>query len=73
MEKSKYLKLRKRLVRRLKIRQLEVAEFENKNLTDEGLLQYGKAIGAMYAVEDAIDVLDNLFEVTISDNGKKTH
>lgn len=73
MEKSKYLKLRKSLVRRLKRRQLEVAEFGNKKLTDEGLLQYGKAIGAMYAVEDAIDDLDNLFEVTISDNGKKTH
>lgn len=73
MERSKYLKLRKSLVRRLKRRQLEVAEFENKKLTDEGLLQYGKAIGAMYAVEDAIDDLDNLFEVTVSYSGKKTH
>lgn len=73
MEKSKYLKLRKSLIRRLERRQLEVAEFENKKLTDDGLLQYGKAIGAMYAVEDAIDDLDSLFEVTVSNNGKKTH
>lgn len=73
MEKSKYLKLRKSLIRRLERRQLEVAEFENKKLTDDGLLQYGKAIGAMYAVEDAIDDLDSLFEVAASDNGKKTH
>lgn len=73
MEKSKYLKLRKSLIRRLERRQLEVAEFENKKLTDDGLLQYGKAIGAMYAVEDAIDDLDSLFEVDASDNEKKTH
>lgn len=68
MEKVKYLKLRKRLIRRLKRIQLEVAEFENKNLTDDGILQYGKAIGAMYAVEDAIDDLDSLFEVDDSGN-----
>ncbi|MFR2833516.1 hypothetical protein [Enterococcus sp.] len=73
MEKVKYLKLRKSLIRRLKRRQLEVAEFENKKLTGDGLLQYGKAIGAMYAVENVIDDLDSLFEVTVSDNGKKTH
>ncbi|MCC4046487.1 hypothetical protein [Enterococcus gallinarum] len=73
MEKSKYLKLRKSLFRRLERRRLEVAKFENKKLTDDGILQYGKAIGAMYAVEDAIDDLDSLFEVTVSDNGKKTH
>lgn len=73
MEKSKYLKLRKSLIRRLERRRLEVAKFENKKLTDDGLLQYGKAIGAMYAVEDAIDDLDSLFEVAASDNEKKTH
>nr|DAE56659.1 MAG TPA: hypothetical protein [Caudoviricetes sp.] len=73
VDKVKYLKLRKSLIRRLKRRRLEVAEFENKKLTDDGLLQYGKAIGAMYAVEDVIDDLDSLFEVTVSDNGKKTH
>lgn len=73
MEKSKYLKLRKSLIRRLERRRLEVAKFENKKLTDDGILQYGKAIGAMYAMEDAIDDLDSLFEVTVSDNGKKTH
>ena len=73
MDKVKYLKLRKSLIRRLKRRRLEVAKFENKKLTDDGLLQYGKAIGAMYAVEDVIDDLDSLFEVTVSDNGKKTH
>lgn len=68
MDKVKYLKLRKSLIRRLKRRRLEVAEFENKKLTDDGLLQYGKAIGAMYAVEDAIDDLDSLFEVAASDS-----
>lgn len=73
MEKSKYLKLRKSLIRRLERRRLEVAKFENKKLTDDGLLQYGKAIGAMYAVEDAIDDLDSIFEVAASDNEKKTH